>query len=57
MGLPPSGPPCVAFLTLVSIAFFGAYVRPVQARGPEPALWKIKNGNSTTYLFGSVHAA
>ena len=45
------------FLTLVSIAFCAALAcGPAQARGPEPALWKIKNGNSTVYLFGSVHA-
>jgi len=28
---------------------------PAGARGPEPALWQIKNGESTVYLFGSIH--
>lgn len=45
------------FLVLVSIAFFAALAcGSAQARGPEPALWKIKRGDSTVYLFGSIHA-
>jgi len=40
---------CLAFCAALSGS-------PASARGPEPALWKIKNGDSTAYLFGSVHA-
>jgi len=28
---------------------------PASARAPEPALWQIKNGDSTVYLLGSIH--
>jgi uncharacterized protein YbaP (TraB family) len=28
---------------------------PAGARAPEPALWQIKNGDSTVYLLGSIH--
>jgi len=38
-----------AMLTMVLTA------GPAGARGPEPALWQIKNGESTVYLFGSIH--
>src|SRR5262245_28585312 len=36
--------------TLASTAVFAREMRP-----PEPALWQIRTGESTVYLFGSIH--
>ena len=38
------------------LAFCAALGLPASAQAAEPALWRVKNGESTAYFFGSFHA-
>lgn len=42
-------------LTAAGVLFAGAALAAAQAPLPHPPLWKIQNGASTVYLFGSLH--